>query len=99
MPDGVSSRALRTETRRFMEWAGEAVTLQEVDRAMAYSYAAEHLPKVKTPRAPNGLSRATRQRAISLLSGLWQWARKAGVISYEARTLGSTFRCRRRGRP
>jgi len=75
---------LRTEKRRFLEWAGEAVTLQEVDRAKAYSYAAEHLPTLTTPRAPKGLSRATRQRAVSLLSGVWQWARKAGVLPYES---------------
>jgi hypothetical protein len=74
---------LRTE-KRFTDWAGEAVTLQEVDRAQAYSYAAEHLPTLTTPRAPKGLSRATRQRAVSLLSGVWQWARTAGVLPCES---------------
>lgn len=71
---------LCTEKRPFIDWAGEAVTLQEVDRAKAYSYAAEHLPALTTPRAPKGLSRATRQRTVSPLSGAWPWAREAGVL-------------------
>jgi len=75
---------VRTEARRFLGWAGDMITMQEVDRGMAYRYAAEYLPTVKTPRAPKGLSRATCQRAVTLLSSIWQWARRAGVIPYDS---------------
>lgn len=75
---------LKTEGKRFLAYVGEEVTLEEVDRSIIYRYLNEHLPKLKTQRCPDGLTRGTIERARTLMAGLWTWARRSGVILYES---------------
>lgn len=59
---------------RFMDWAGESVSVEEVSRKKAGAYVSEILNG-------SGLARATVRRHVSSLSTLWQWLVGRGIAS------------------
>jgi integrase len=64
---------LKTEGRRFLDFAGKDVTVQQVNKKLAYRHINEYLKSLKTAKAPNGLAKATIERSKTLLSGMWRW--------------------------
>ncbi|MGF1551545.1 MAG: hypothetical protein ACFBWO_03460 [Paracoccaceae bacterium] len=74
---------LPTERKRFLAFAGDHVTLQDVDRVMVYRFLNEWMPAQRTHRAPDGPARATIERSKTLLGEVWDWARQSGMLPYE----------------
>ena len=75
---------LKTALKHFYAFAGEQISLQEVDRRFVGNFVMDYLPSLQTPQAPNGLGPASIRKKISLLSQLWKWSRKRGYLPYEA---------------
>jgi site-specific recombinase XerD len=57
----------RTVADAFLNWAGQGILVQDVDRRKA----GEFVSQLLTPTS--GLSRKTAQRYVSSLSSLWKW--------------------------
>lgn len=58
----------------FIEWAGQGVLVEDVNRKKAGEYVTQLL-------APdNGLSRKTVQRYVSSLSSMWTWLAARGFV-------------------
>lgn len=58
--------------RRFMDWAGQGVSVEDVTRKKAGAYVSDILNG-------SGLARATVRRHVSSLSTLWQWLAGRGI--------------------
>ncbi len=79
---------LRTETKRFTEWATEqpeGAVFQSVTRAMAHRFAVEHLPTLKTKDGKAGLSWQSIKKSVSCQKGLWDFAIQSGLLPVETR--------------
>jgi Phage integrase SAM-like domain len=77
---------LDTAAKEFREFAGEDVTLQEVDRRTVARFATEFLPNKKGPKAPDGQGPATIGKKVSQLSQVWRWAQQRGLLPYSKET-------------
>ena len=74
---------LNTAIKEFHEYAGEDISLQEVDRHLVGKFVMEFLPNKKNPKAPNGQGPATIQKKVSQLSQVWRWAITRGLVKRE----------------
>ena len=77
---------LRKATAQLIEFAGEGVTLQDIDTRNAGRFVTDFLPTQTSPRAPNGPSPATVQKKVTVLNGLWVWAMDRGFLDREVLT-------------
>lgn len=80
-------RDVKTAVRYLKEFIGEggdALCLQDIDTKQAGRFRYEFLPKVTNPRAPQGLSAKTAAKHITLLAGLWAWARQRDFLPADA---------------
>lgn len=73
---------LRTAIREFLEYAGNEVMIEDVDRRMVAGFVDEHLPKQTSSRAPDGPGPATVRKKVTLLRPIWQWAMDRGLIDF-----------------
>ena len=78
--------SLNTTIKEFMEFAGEGVCLEDVDRRMAGEFVATYLPNRKTPKAPNGQGPASIRKKVSQLTQVWRWAVQRGVLPFTRET-------------
>lgn len=62
----------KSAVKRYLEWAGELVTIEQTDRIKAGEYVSHLL-------ASSGLSRRTIKRHLSSLSQLWEWFDSKGL--------------------
>jgi integrase len=77
---------LGTASKEFLEFAGDDVCLQEVDRRMVARFVTEFLPAKKGPKATEGQGPATIRKKVSQLSQVWTWAQQRGLLSYSKET-------------
>jgi hypothetical protein len=77
---------LETAIKEFKAFAGEEVSLQEVDRKMVGRFVTEFLPNKKGPKAPEGQGPATIRKKVSQLAQVWVWAQKRGLLPYTKQT-------------
>ncbi len=77
---------LATATKEFLEFAGEGVCLQEVDRRMVARFVTDYLPGKKGPKATEGQGPATIRKKVSQLSQVWTWAQQRGLLPYSKET-------------
>lgn len=77
---------LATAVREFLEFAGEGVSIEEVDRRKVAEFLTDYLPKRKGPKAPQGQGPATIRKKASLLSQVWRWAQRRGFLPYSKET-------------
>jgi hypothetical protein len=77
---------LSTAVKEFTDFAGDDVTMQEVDRRRVAGFVTEYLPNKKGPKAPNGQGPATIRKKVSQLAQVWRWAIKRGLLPYSKQT-------------
>lgn len=80
-PLSVSSVSnLKTAEREFLEFAGADVELRQVDRKLVRRFVDNHLPEQRNAKAPNGQGPATIAKKVTLLRGVWDWARSKEIL-------------------
>lgn len=77
---------LNTTIKEFKEFAGDDVSLEQVDRGLAARFVTEFLPNRKGPKAPEGQGPATIRKKVSQLSQVWAWAQQRGILPYTKET-------------
>lgn len=78
-----SRNNLATAYARLLEFASQDVTLQEVTRLQVSEFVNVFLRDYKSPKAPDGLRFATLTRYVTLLTGLWKWAKRQGYLPHD----------------
>ncbi len=73
-------RDVKTAVQYLEAFAGPGIALQSVTPDMARKFLQDHLPNLKSPRAPAGMSAKTVAKHASMLLGLWRWAVERGVL-------------------
>lgn len=71
---------LKTAEREFLEFAGADVELRQVDRKLVRQFVDDHLPDQRNAKAPNGQGPATIAKKVTLLRGVWDWARSKEIL-------------------
>ncbi len=71
---------LNTAIKELLAFAGEEVSIQEVDAQKVYEFVVKHLPNKKGPKAPNGQGPATIRKKVSQISQVWEWAKRRGFL-------------------
>jgi integrase len=77
---------LETAVKEFLAFAGEDVSLQEIDRRKVAEFVTNFLPNRKGPKAPSGQGPATIRKKVSQLAQVWRWAQKRGLLPYSKET-------------
>lgn len=77
---------LETVIREFREFAGEDVTLEEVDRRKVAEFVSVFLPNRKGPKTPDGQGPATIRKKVSQLAQVWRWAQQRGFLPFSKET-------------
>jgi integrase len=72
---------LRTAEKEFLAFAGDEIELHQVTWDTARKFIEEYLPQQKSAKAPQGQGPATIVKKLTLLRGVWQWAKlKKGYL-------------------
>ena len=75
---------LKTAEREFLAFAGDDIELRAVDRKMVRRFTDDHLPKQRHAKAPEGQGPATIAKKVTLLRGVWEWAKSKDIFPEEA---------------
>ena len=70
---------LKTVEREFLDFAGAEIELLQVKREKAAEFVDDYLPQLRSPKAPNGPGPATIAKKVTLLRGVWEWAKERKV--------------------
>lgn len=80
-PLSVSSVSnLKTAEREFLEFAGTDIELRKVDRKLVRRFVDDYLPEQRNAKAPKGQGPATIAKKVTLLRGVWEWARSKEIL-------------------
>lgn len=77
---------LDTAVREFLTFAGQDVSLQEVERRNVAGFVTTFLPNRKGAKAPYGQGPATIRKKVSQLAQVWRWSQKRGLLPYSKET-------------
>lgn len=77
---------LETAAKEFMVFAGNDVSIEEVNRRKVAEFVTQFLPSRKGPKAKDGQGPATIRKKVSQLGQVWRWAIQRGILPYSKDT-------------